>query len=458
MQGNFFDLKSHFHQFTAFILLLLLMQSCKKNNSRPEYPAGTNENINTWILDSLQRYYYWNESLPAKPDISVAPKDFLNAVRNEADRFSYILLPSDPSTGTASNRSKYGFDYTAVTLQNSGEVIGIVKLVLSDSPASRAGLRRGDYIRQINGKQLTEANATTLQQEILAAQKVLLGMDNKTVELVAGVTFEQPSFSGTIETGNSKTGYLYINDFNPGLASSLYHIFSGFKAAGIKELILDLRYNSGGQVAEAAALCAMIAPSISYNSPFITYKGNRNGGVRTESIGSAATFDGTVNFNTLLQYNLSLPRIFILGTGATASAAEVMVNNLRPYTQVILTGEKTRGKDEASFKIEDMRVPKQVNWEMHPIIYKLFNASGNGNYSGGLEPDIQVAELSVLPLLPFGDSGDPLISAALSRITGSGATSALSLRKSALNDLKAGKTLTDSRIIAAEQSFVHTHR
>jgi len=457
MQRDFFPLNSHLHKFTALILLLLILQSCKKNIAKPDYPAGTNENINTWILDSLQRYYYWNESLPGKPDLTPDPKSFLNAIRNTADRFSYLILPSDPSTGTVSTRSKYGFDYTTFTEESSGNIIGVIKQVLNDSPASRAGLKRGDYIYQINGKQLNSADAAALQQEVISANKVLLGMDAGPVEINAGATFEQPSISKILQTGNVKTGYLYTNDFNTGLASSLNNTFSNFKNAGVTELILDLRYNSGGQVAEAAGLCTMIAPGITYGTPFITYKGNKNGGAKTESIGTASTFDRSLNFNSLLQRNLDLRRIFILTTGATASAAEIMINNLKPYMQVIVVGEKTRGKDEASFTIADMRNPKQVEWELHPIVYKLFNAAGSGNYSSGIAPDIAVNELSSLPLLALGDTGDPLVQAAINSITGSSNTASVN-SKLRTSNLKAGKVLTDTRTLDAANSLVFTHR
>ncbi len=454
--------------FLYLVLFIPLIQSaCKKDtNNRPDYPAGSNENANTWILDSLKRYYYWNEAIPSNPDISVKPQNFFASLRNPADRFSYMVISNDPSTYSPSNKS-FGFDYSTVQEQSTGKVIGIVKLVLNESPASRAGLKRGDYIRKINGQQLTGVNAVALQQEILKSTHFSLGLaeltgstwtDTRSVEVSSGVILDQRENSKIIETQGKKIGYLYFHDFSPGLASSLKTTFASFKSAEITELILDLRYNSGGQVAEAAGLSAMIAPGINYDIPFITYKGNRNGGARTESIGSAATFDGTVNFNTLLQNNLALTRICILGTAATASASEVMINNLKPYMQVVLIGEKTRGKDEASFAIFDARNPKQVQWEMHPIIYKLFNTAGKGGYSAGISPDIIVNEMDVLPLLPFGDENDPLVKAAIARITAIARVAASGLPKVKTGAMLFRTVLADTRKLAAENSIVITHR
>lgn len=468
MKNKLFTLKTSFLSGMWLLVFFIITQtSCRKDNhDKPTYPAGSDENVNTWILDSLKRYYYWNEALPSNPNISVKPQAFFAAVRNPTDRFSYIVLPNDPTTYTSSNK-KFGFDYTTVQEQTTGLVIGVIKLVLNDSPASRAGLKRGDYIRKINGQQLTGTNAAELQQKILSADGFSLGLaelagdtwvDTRSVEVSAGVIQDQREVSKVIESGGKRIGYLYFQDFNPGLAASLGNAFAGFKNAGISDLILDLRYNSGGQVAEAAGLCVMIAHGITYNKPFIIYRGNKNGGVRTESFGSAATFDGTVNFNALLQNNLGLSRVFILGTAATASASEVMVNNLKPYIQVVLIGEKTRGKDEASFKIFDTRSARQVQWEMHPIVYKLFNAAGNGGYSAGIDPDIPVNELSSLPLQPFGEITDPLVKAALFRITGKAIAAVPgSLKQTEIIGLRVGDVLSDTRTQAAKNSIVLTH-
>ncbi|NMN37624.1 S41 family peptidase [Pedobacter sp. SG918] len=448
------------------ILFLAILPSCKKGNKIPDYPIGSNENINSWILDSLKRYYYWNEQLPAKPNLNLSPKDFFNSIRNSSDRFSYISIPNDPSTATPSNRN-FGFDYATVSDQNSAKVIGVIKLVLKDSPASRAGLKRGDYISKINGKTLTVTNAQTLQTEILNSDRFSMGLaelnnntwtDTRTVELNKGIILDQREISKVIESDGKKIGYLYFLDFNGGLASSLTPVFSNFKAEGISDLILDLRYNAGGQVAEAAGICAMIAKNISFDKPFITYRGNKNGGAKTESIGTAATFDGTVNFNTLLQQNLGLSRVYILSTAATASASEVIINNLKPFIQVVLIGEKTRGKDEASFRIFDARSPKQVKWEMHPIVYKLFNAQGSGGYSAGITPDIAVNEMSILPLLQLGDTADPIVKAAIASITGNAIKTSVALNHVIPESFKADHILVDSRVQSAQQSIVTTHR
>lgn len=452
---------------TVFTIAVLMISACKKEQSKPEYPQGSNEKINSWVLDSLKRYYYWNDHLPQKADFSQAPLQFFNSIKNNSDRFSRLYLPEDLSTIPVSTRSLYGFDYAVIQGSANLQPVALVKFVLKDSPAARYGLKRGDYISRINGQRFTATNISTLEKDLLNGRTATIGMAefkdgiyNDTIELnmIAGLTFEQPAVHQILESESTKTGYIYIDSFSPGISSSLIPVFTEFKNQGISELVLDLRYNSGGDVSEAAALCTMIAPGINYNSPFITYRGNKNGGIRNESFGVAATFDHQVNFNALLSANISLKRIFILATGATASASEVVINNLKPYLQVVLVGAKTMGKDEASFLIQDLREPKKVAWEMYPIIYKLSNASGQGGYAAGIEPDLQVSEFSQLPLLPFGNVNDPLISMALKQFAVQKKTGAVNRSASAVAVASVAMIYADTHIRKSTGSIVLTHR
>lgn len=446
--------------------LTVLIGACKKDHIKKEYPQGSNEQINTWILDSLSRYYYWTEELPKKPVLSQSPTAFFVSVKSASDRFSQLYLPNE--AGVSSSRSLYGFDYAVIQEPVTQRVFGLVKCVLKGSPAERYGLKRGAYISKINGKAFSSSNVAALDQELLTGRttKLILAdlkdgvyVDQPELNMIAGLTFEQPVLHQVIERGGLKIGYLYIDGFSAGMANTLIPVFSDFKSAGVSELVIDLRYNSGGEVSEAAGLCAMVAPGLTYGTDFIIYKGNKNGGQRKESIGEAATFDKRLDFNTLLQSNISMKRVFVLTTGATASASEVLINNLKPYMQVKIIGEKTMGKDEASFLIRDQRVPRQVDWEMYPIIYKLFNAQGQGGYGGGISPDLQLSEFTVLPLVPFGNTNDALLSKALDQLS---AKKIISSARSAIGEMRLSfdntLVLSDSHLEKANKSIVLTHR
>jgi carboxyl-terminal processing protease len=411
---------------TFFILISILMISCSRNDDdAPDFPEGSTEYVNLWVQDSMKRYYYWADQMPAKPDYHLPVKDFFKSLLSSQDRFSFLVNTADSSTYPLSVRTMFGFDYTILQLQ-SGEVVTVIKLVLKNSPASNAGLERGMMIKKINGQSITASNAEQLTSGIPSHTVLDLTVgswvngsieNEKDIKVYYGYSLAQPLMSKIFEKNGKKTGYLYVYDFPDGMINALKQKFAEFKSVGIQELILDLRYNYGGSVSSAAALCSLIPAGISANSPFIIYKGNKNGGeVKRTFSEQIAYTSGAPDFSVLQANSLGLGKVYVLTSGSTASASEIVINNLKPYLQVIQAGDTTLGKDMAGFVIEDKRKPKKITWQIHPVIYKVFNAQGEGNYSNGIAPQLQVNEFKNLPLNPLGDPEEILLSSVLNTI------------------------------------------
>ena len=380
---------------TRFLLLFLLM-ACRKEDTPLPVPTGpvTVKEINQWIRDSMYRFYYW-----PLPDI--AP----------ADRFSllYDIFP----------RSLYTHDGIDITvIPGPGGAIGVIRIVIPGSAAERAGLQRGDFFTHINGITVTAGNAATLVAQMLDHDGSLTLSDGRIVSLSPALQSEEPVLSSTIW---EQTAYLCYNSFRDAYNAQLLRLFRNFRNKGVKELILDLRYNAGGSVAAAGMLCALIAPQVRADDPFVIYTGKN--GKRALSFREALATPETgqpVDFGSLQEGKFPGVRVFILCTAHTASAAELLINNLKPYTKVVLIGQTTYGKDEGAVIIRDQRSPKRINYTLLPIAYKLANARGEGGYSLGIAPDHVVDEMSQLPLLPFGDNRDPLTAKALAIIKGGG--------------------------------------
>lgn len=68
------------------------MQACDKNDPAPA--PGSNEQINSWIYDNMQYWYYWSAELPTDPDKSPDPEPFFESLKNSEDRFSWIQKTS----------------------------------------------------------------------------------------------------------------------------------------------------------------------------------------------------------------------------------------------------------------------------------------------------------------------------------------------------------------------------
>lgn len=409
--------------FSVFILF-----SCNRTDDedyQPNFAEGTTESVNLWVQDSMKRYYYWAEQMPKKPNYSLPTKDFFKSLLFSQDRFSSILDKNNAATYSKTVRSLYGFDYSV--LQQNGKTFAVIKLVMKNSPAQNVGFIRGKIITKINGTEINSGNMSQVESMMInSASPMKLTVGNwengnitgeNEITIYQSFTFDQPLVSKVFEQNGKKIGYLYIYNFQNGMASSFANKFAEFKSAGISDLILDLHYNYGGMLASSAALCAMIPSGISGNSPFIIYKGNNNGGQVNLSFAQQIAYDTSApNFSTLFNQNLGLNKVYVLTTESTASASETVINNLKPYMQVVQIGAKTLGKDMSGWDIDDKRNPPKISWQIHPMIYKLYNANNEGNYSNGIPPSIPVSEFLNLPILELGNPEEALLKRALLEI------------------------------------------
>lgn len=398
-----------------FALLILILLSCRKSDHHPDYPAGTQENINTWILDSMKVYYYWNSSLPKNPNVSQDPSSFFNTIKSNGDRFSALVNPGFPETYPPSLVHVLGFDLLTLQL-GSGGVETVVSLVVPGSKAASLGILRGDIIKTINGTMPTGDNIAALTKTIVTAQTATLEIVGRDgiFNITKLNTNEVPVYKYTaFASGGKIYGYLFLNSFEDAAVSQLKQAFAYFKQQQVQELLLDLRYNPGGSVPVATALATMICPNATAGNTFVEYRGNSNAGVTKSSFATEIArlpVAERVGFTQFTNYRLGLNKVYIFSGSHTASAAELLINALKPYITVIQIGKQTLGKDMASFLIKDYRNPQIVpNWEIYPMIYKLYNASGSGDYTNGIVPDQVVDELAALPLKSFGDLADPLI-------------------------------------------------
>ncbi|WP_158559094.1 S41 family peptidase [Deminuibacter soli] len=429
------------HLLTA-IAFLWQCTACHKKDVDTPFPAPTDSlgKINAWVYDSMRYYYYWNQSMPAHPDISLPVADFFKSLLAKEDRFSSVSN-GITSTAVKPTFAQYGFQYAWVQHPaNPNALTGVVLHVAAMSTAWNKGLRRGSCFVAVNNTAVTISNVATIDEVLHSGHTFTMDtvvfsnsqvQNRGTLQLAAAYIAENPVVATRLFQYNGvTTGYLFYNAFDEQYDVSLLTAMEKIKQAGASECIVDLRYNPGGSTSTAAKLAAMLV-NVQATSTFAVFQGNGNGGKRTY------TFDGILRtainpsgktFSDLAARSLSLKRVFILTTRSTVSAAELLVQSVKPYAQVIQLGDTTLGKDEASFQISDMRTPRQINWVLQPTIYKLFNANGTGNYNKGIAPFLYINELSVFPLQPEGSVADPLVQQALQTIYGRVAVTETNLR------------------------------
>ena len=348
------------------------------------------------------------------------------------DRFSWIVsdytVLEQELQGTTKNN---GVDLRLSYKPNSTtDLVGYVRYIIPNSDASAKGIKRGDLFTAINGTQLTVSN----YQSLLAGDSYTLNMadfngtsfepNGKTISLVKTTLDENPIFiNKVITSGSHKIGYLMYNGFYANYDAQLNAAFAELKSQGITDLVLDLRYNGGGSIQTATRLASMITGQFT-DKIFAKEKWNAK-------INAAFEIDNPEFLNNRFVdkvdgaaiSSLNLSKVYILTTTGTASASELVINGLVPYISVVQIGETTVGKNVGSVTLYDSPTFGKANrnlnhkYAMQPLVLKIVNAADFGEYTDGLKPTYEQLE-RITNLGVLGDTSEPLLSVAISQITG----------------------------------------
>lgn len=425
-----------------FILLLAasfsLLISCEKkidpdpNNGNVPDISDQTKYINNWIFDVMHEVYLWEEHIPAglDPEKAANPEKFFDSFLYDIDRFSWIHNDYDALMGQYYGvQESIGYSLAFGRIGVTDTLFAMVEYIYRYSPADSAGLKRGDIILEMDDRSLTVYNYRDLYQTnsftLTMGESTPDGIkltDNK-VPLQSRVIAEDPAvFWEVLEADGFKIGYLAYVSFTSGQSDEYLHtlntVFQDFASAGVTEMILDLRYNPGGDKESAGWLASGVCPATQVDNKDIMIRFQWNAGYTEYFKRTEGENSDNLQFRFPSNpYNLDLDRIFVFTTDKTASASEFTITGLYPYMDVVSIGDTTYGKYTGAWIIPDLADPPKHNWAMIPIVMKYANADGFSEFNFGLAPDYE-ADPYYFPLLPFGDSQDPFTARALSIITG----------------------------------------
>lgn len=412
--------------FISGIIALTSFFSCGVDRF-PEYYAETG--LDLWIDSVMRQEYFWQEDMPSSKDLNyfLKPEAFFKKLLSSKDKgYSTVdTLDNEPIVS-------YGFNYTLYKLANNDTAYNaLITYVVPESPASAAGLERGDWLMKMDNDFITKRNEENLiiggSKQFLTGKFALVqdeaGKDVGVVQPVGEVRVnaartitDMPMHKFLMYQVNDKiVGYLIYSFFAAGPTADsqeynnqLRELFAQFKSAGVNEFVLDLRYNSGGEMECAQLLSTMLAPADRMNSPWAILRFNNKQVGKNKELALNPELIQT-------GANLNLSTIYVLTTKETAAASEMVINCLKPYMNVVLIGATTQGENVATGTFSN----RQFNWSIHPVVCEVYNSLNESNYANGFTPNYQVDELADLRyFLPFGNPQEALLNKALSLIAG----------------------------------------
>ncbi len=417
------------------IFIVMAAVACNKSittmpdASKPTSTKYTNADVNTWVHENMTAYYLWSNNMPAlaKTNSSINPMDYFYTVLNNypiTDRFSWI----DSSSSNLINQlnginTVLGIRINAFyTDEAKVNVALVISYVLKGSPAEQKGLKRGDIILTVDDKTITSANySSALQNQTLklglgAYNNKVFSSTNTYITVTKAELQTNPILLDTvIKWSGKKVGYLAYLQFLISYDDSLRAVFGRFKNSGVNELVIDLRYNGGGYVTNSDLLTTLIVKDLGSKVDKVMNKKMYNDSYTKELTKQYGNAPFVTNFKMEPNNIGSLDRVFILTSGNTASASELIINNLKPFMNVILIGEHTYGKNVGSFTITDEN--KRWNYGLQPITFKILNSLDQSDYGtvNGFMPDYTIVD-DILPYKLLGDPTETYLSKALNII------------------------------------------
>lgn len=413
------------------IIFLTLLCACGEDRSG-EYEALIAQD--KWIKDQMDNIYLWYYEMPSDDKLSffAKPEEFFKSLLYKKDKYSYLeTVDNTNTTKSIDRKSTYGFDFLMFQpTQTPKQIVARVLFVLRNSPAEKAGLKRGNWITKVNDEVLTKENygylyngdaVTFTLAQADTVNNIVLWKDTATVNITASNQMESnPFYIDTIyHLGGKNIAYMMYNSFSTGPQDTPYEntyndqmrsIFGKFKSNNINDFILDLRYNQGGYLSCSQVLSSLLAPADKLGQPYcsLAFNGLNHDKDTTYTLRQDLTGGNNLNLN----------KLYVIVTNQTASASETVINCLRPYMDVILIGTKTEGKNVASLPISTEMYPEFI---LHPIVAYVNNSEGKADYADGITPDYVLDEsenaMLVNPLLPLGDTKEYLLKNTLTLIT-----------------------------------------
>ncbi|MFT4830986.1 MAG: carboxyl-terminal processing protease [Psychroserpens sp.] len=446
--------------FLLFLGIGMFVASCSKddnsivNTDTPD-PIGTVDvTVQDFMWNAMNLWYFWQADVPNLSDTKFSTNAeytaflesesdpnlfFENKLRFSEDRFSFLAEDYKELVQSFAGVSKSnGLEFGLSFYGEGNDVFGYVRYVIPNSDASTKTIQRGDLFTGVNGVSLNadnyidllfgDADGYTLNMADINNSTITPNNREVALTKFEGLV-ENPVFlTKTIDINGKKIGYLMYNGFTRNFDEDLNNAFGTLKAAGVTDLVLDFRYNPGGSVNSSRLLSSMVYGT-NTNQLYIRQRWNSKIQSQFTSAQLEDYFADKTGTGSAIN-TLNLSKVYVLATGSSASASELVMNALDPYVEVVHIGTTTRGKNEFSITLVDNEsnsyiyssssennIKSNNSWGIQPLVGRNENSVGFFDYTAGFTPDIELRE-DLSNLGQLGNVNEPLLARAIQEITG----------------------------------------
>tara|TARA_B100000963_G_scaffold304763_1_gene278725 strand:+ start:276 stop:1421 length:1146 start_codon:yes stop_codon:yes gene_type:complete len=347
---------------TYFLILLLLSQKAISSESK------IYEKIDVFgeVLEKINKEYVDEINQSDSMDSAI------NGLLQSLDPYSSYMSPEIFNEMQTETSGEFGGLGIEVTMES-----GVVKVIspIDDTPASKAGIKAGDYIVKINniqvqGKSLSEA-VDLMRGPVGSAIDLTIRRRGEKKALTFNVTREIIQIKSVkADLLEKNIGYIRLTSFNENSAGQIKKEINKFeKNKNLKAYILDLRNNPGGLLSQAIKISDFFLD----NGEIVSTKSRQ----QSENRKWFAKKGDLTNGKTIL----------ILINYGSASASEIVAGALKDHKRAILIGENSYGKGSVQSII-----PLKNKGAIRLTVAKYYLPSGKSISEVGVSPDIEIDE------------------------------------------------------------------
>ena len=253
----------------------------------------------------------------------------LNGIRNILDPHTTVFSPKDYESLKVSMEGKFGG--VGITISLRDNILTVIS-PLSGTPAFRLGIRAGDRIRKIDGK---DTKGLSLDEAVNKLRgkigtDVTVSIEREGVPDLMDFTITRAEiivhavpYYGMV---SKDIGYIKLATFSDKTTSDVENALKVLQKRGMKKIILDMRYNPGGLLNQAIEISELF---LKQGNLIVSTRG------RTQKTESHARKNGIVK--------PEVPMVVLLNQGS-ASAAEIVSGALQDWDRALIIGKTSFGK------------------------------------------------------------------------------------------------------------------